>query len=53
MATDEPLFVNTTSDEDLTAKVQHHFQGPGKCIKFNQADERNAGEDELPLPLAG
>ena len=51
MATDNPFPVNTTSDEDLMAKVQHQFQGPGKCIKFNQSDPFHIGDKYGGIPL--
>ena len=51
MATDELFPVNTTSDEDFTAKVQHQFQGPGKCIKFNQSDPFHIGDKYGGIPL--
>ena len=43
--------VNATGDEDLTLKVQHHFQGPGKCIKFNQSDPFHIGDKYGGIPL--
>ena len=51
MSTEDPFPVNSTSDEDLTLKVQHHFQGPGKCIKFNQSDPFHIGDKYGGIPL--